>query len=143
MNAQLKYSDIINLPHHVSSKHPHLSREQKAAQFAPFSALTGLDEDVKETARLTDRRIEIDDGLKEILSNKLNIIDMNIKNKPFVQITYFIKDSKKQGGKYVEVEGIVKKINIFDNYLLLNDNTKISIIDIIDIKSDLFKGMNY
>jgi hypothetical protein len=68
---------------------------------------------------------------------------MNIKNKPFVQITYFIKDSKKQGGKYVEVEGIVKKINIFDNYLLLNDNTKISIIDIIDIKSDLFKGMNY
>ena len=94
MNAQLKYSDIIDLPHHVSTKHPHLSREQKAAQFAPFAALTGFDDDVKETARLTDRRIDIDDGLKEILSNKLNIIDMNIKNHPSVEITYFIKDSK-------------------------------------------------
>ena len=143
MNAQLKYSDIINLPHHVSTKHPHLSREQKAAQFAPFAALTGFDEDVKETARLTDRRIEIDDGLKEIINNKLNIIDKNIKSKPNVIVTYFKKDIKKSGGKYLDKEGIIKKINIFDNYLLFNDNTKIPIIDIIDIKSELFKGINY
>ena len=142
MNAQLKYSDIINLPHHVSAKHPHLSREQKAAQFAPFAALTGFDDDVKETARLTDRRIEIDDGLKEIISNKLNIIDINIKSKPLITITYFVHDNKKDGGKYVEVTNNVKKINIFDNYILLIDNTKIPIIDIIDVQGDIIKEMN-
>ena len=112
MNAQLKYSDIINLPHHVSSKHPHLSREQKAAQFAPFAALTGFEDDISETARLTDKRIEIDDGLKEIISNKLNLIKLNIKNKPIVIITYFINDLKKSGGKYIDIEGMVKKINL-------------------------------
>ena len=142
MNAQLKYSDIINLPHHVSTKYPQLSREQKAAQFAPFAALTGFDEDVKETARLTDRRIEIDDGLKEILSNKLNIIDINIKSKPYITITYFVQDRKKSGGKYVEISNNVKKINIFDNYILLVDNTKIPILDIIDIQGDIIKEMN-
>ena len=134
MNAQLKYSDIINLPHHVSTKHPHMSREQKAAQFAPFAALTGFDDDVKETARLTDRRIEIDDGLKEVLNSKLNILNDNIKNKPLARFTYFIKDVKKDGGKYIEVEDNVKKINIFDNYILLVNNTKIIISDIIDIE---------
>ena len=133
MNAQLKYSDIINLPHHVSTVRPHLSREQKAAQFAPFAALTGFDDDVKETARLTDKRIEIDDGLKEVLSNKLNIINKNIKNKHLVKITYFVEDNKKDGGKYIDITGVVKKINLFDNYVLLNDNIKVNIIDIIDI----------
>ena len=112
MNAQLKYSDIINLPHHVSNKYPHLSREQKAAQFAPFASLTGFDDDVKETARLTDRKIDIDEGLKEIINDKLNQIIIDIKNKPNITITYFIKDSKKKGGKYITEEGIVKKINI-------------------------------
>ncbi len=134
MNAQLKYSDIINLPHHVSSTHPHLSREQKAAQFAPFAALTGFDDEIKETARLTDKRIEIDDGLKEVLSNKLYILNQNIKNKPKALITYFKEDQKKTGGKYVEAEEIIKKINLFDNIILLNDNTKIYIPDIIDIE---------
>jgi len=143
MNAQLKYSDIINLPHHVSNKHPHLSREQKAAQFAPFAALTGFDEDVKETARLTNRKIDIDDGLKEIISNKLNIIDINIKDKPLVKITYFIKDKKKDGGKYVEITENIKKINIYDNYIETINNIKIPIIDIIDLKSDIFRHLNY
>lgn len=143
MNAQLKYSDIINLPHHVSTVHSHLSREQKAAQFAPFAALTGFDDDVKETARLTDKRIEIDDGLKEIISNKLNKIDINIKDKPIVTITYFQEDSKKSGGKYLEVTESIKKINIFDNYILLYNNIKIKIPDIIDIQGEIFKEMNY
>ena len=133
MNAQLKYSDIINLPHHVSTIHPHLSREQKAAQFAPFAALTGFDDDISEAARITDKRIEIDDGLKEILSNKLNIINSNIKNKPLVTITHFVEDKKKSGGKYIDTTGTVKKINLFDNFILINDNIKVNITDIIDI----------
>lgn len=133
MNAQLKYSDIINLPHHVSTVHPHLSREQKAAQFAPFAALTGFEDEISEVARITDKRIEIDDGLKEVLSNKLNIINENIKNNHLVKITYFVEDNKKDGGKYIDITGAVKKINLFDNYVLLNNNIKVNIIDIIDI----------
>ncbi len=135
MNAQLKYSDIINLPHHVSNKYPHLSREQKAAQFAPFAALTGFDDDVKETARLTDRKIDIDEGLKEIINDKLNQIIIDIKNKPNITITYFIKDSKKKGGKYITEEGIVKKINVINKYLLLENNNKILFEDILEIKN--------
>ena len=138
MNAQLKYSDIIDLPHHVSNKYPHLSREQKAAQFAPFAALTGFDDDVKETARLTDRKIDIDEGLKEIINDKLNIIVNNIKKNPFICITYFKKDSKKTGGKYITEEEKVKKINIIDNYLILNNNNKIFFEDILEIKNISF-----
>ena len=74
-----KYEDIIYLEHHVSEKHPQMSRQSRAAQFAPFAALTGYDSAIKETARLTDKRIEIDDGLKTILNSKLQIILQNIK----------------------------------------------------------------
>ena len=73
-----KYDDIINLPHHVSTKHKQMSLEERSAQFAPFAALTGYEEQVKETARLTEKKIEIDDGLKEILGNKLIYIQENL-----------------------------------------------------------------
>ena len=65
------YEDIINLPHHISKKHPQMSIWSRSAQFAPFAALTGYDDAVKETARLTDKRLEIDEGLKNILNNTL------------------------------------------------------------------------
>lgn len=134
-----KYEDIINLKHHVSEKHPRMSRESRAAQFAPFAALTGYDESIKETARLTDKRIEIDEGLKTILNNKLQTILKNIKDNPEITFTYFIKDNKKQGGKYIKVKGNVKKIDITNGYIILNDKTKIIIKDIINITGNIFK----
>lgn len=143
MKAELKYADIIDLPHHISKKYPRLSREQHAGQYAPFAALTGYSDDVKETARLIDKKIELDDCLKEIISNKLNYIDINIKNEPVVTITYFIKDTKKSGGKYEEITEKVRKINIFDNYILLYNNVKINIPDILDITGEIFKGLEY
>ena len=134
-----KYDNIINLPHHISKKHPQMSMESRAAQFAPFAALTGYSDAIKETARLTDKRIEIDDGLKQILNNKLQYILENINEKPEIIFTYFIYDDKKTGGKYVDKKGIVKKIDVVNQIVLLIDKTKIDIGEIINIKGELFK----
>ena len=89
------YDDIINLPHYVSKKRPQMSIEARSAQFAPFAALTGYDEQVKETARLTNERRDIDESLKIILDEKLQIIEEKILSKPLVTFTYFVPDSKK------------------------------------------------
>lgn len=133
------YDDIINLPNHISLKHPRMSIEARSAQFAPFAALTGYNDAVKETERLTDKRIEIDDNLKQILNNKLNYILENIDKKPLITIKYFIPDNKKDGGKYIEKPGIIKKIDIINQYIYLYDKTKIPIKEIINITGDIFE----
>lgn len=132
------YEDIINLPHYEPKHHPRMSKYNRAAQFAPFAALTGYEEQVRETARLTDKKIEIDDGLKEILSNKLNYVQDNLNIKSELNFIYFISDSRKSGGKYVKKKGIVKKIDIIEQYVQLIDKTKIPINDIISIEGELF-----
>lgn len=131
------YEDIINLPHHVSNKHPQMPIESRAAQFAPFAALTGHSEAIKETARLTDKKIELDEGLKNILNDKLQIVLNNIKKEPTVTVTYFEYDSKKSGGKYISKTGIIKKIDIINQYILFTDKTKIPIDDIINITGEI------
>lgn len=128
-----KYNDIINLPHHVSTKHPRLSMEQRAAQFAPFAALTGYEDAVKEIARLTEDRIELDDEEKAVIDSKLREIQNKLQSNPKVTITYFIHDSKKSGGEYVTVIGNVKKIDEYKQCLILNDKRIIPINEIIDI----------
>ena len=135
------YDDIINLPRYISKKHPQMSIEARSAQFAPFSALTGYDEAIKETARLTDKRIEIDDGLKIILNNKLQYVLEKIKLKPEIIFTYFVYDDKKIGGKYVEKIGVVKKIDMVEQYVMLIDKTKIPILEIINITGEIFNSM--
>lgn len=128
-----KYDDIINLPHHVSKKHPQMSLELRAAQFAPFAALTGFEDEVKETARLTNERKEINEELKTILDSKLQIIKKKILQKPKINITYFIHDVRKCGGKYVTVTGNVKRIDEYNQIIILDDKTEIPISEIIDI----------
>ena len=114
------YSDIINLSRPVS-KRPRMSLEQRSAQFAPFAALTGYEGQVKETARLTNKKIEINEELKEILDLKIQLIQEKIKEQPDVTITYFIPDDKKQGGKYKTVTNSVKKIDTYKNEIILID----------------------
>ncbi|MBR3888832.1 MAG: hypothetical protein IKJ32_07020 [Clostridia bacterium] len=128
------YEDIINLPHHTSKKHPRMSLEARSAQFAPFAALTGYDEVLIETARLTNERIEIDETIKVIIDSKLQIIKEHIKEMPLITFMYFVPDSKKDGGKYVTVTGNVKKIDEYRNVLILENKTEIPIKEIIDIK---------
>ena len=139
MKYDRQYDDIINLPHHISKKHPQMSLYARSAQFAPFAALTGFEEAVKETARETNGRIDIEDELKSILDGKLQIILEQIKNHPEISITYFIADSKKNGGEYVTVTGLVKKVDLYNQYIYLIDNTEIPINEIIDISGDIFK----
>ena len=137
-----KYKDIINLPHHVSKNHPRMSLNNRSAQFAPFSALTGYAEKIKETARITAEKIELDEGLKFILNSKLHIIKENIKLKPQITITYFIKDKRKSGGSYKTIITIIKKIDEINKILNLANNEKIPIDNIIDLKSDIFKTIS-
>ena len=94
-----KYDDIINFSR-PKSKHPKMTLEQRSAQFAPFSALTGYEGQIKETARLTDKRLELDEEAKSILDLKIQIIKEKLNQQPKIEITYFVPDNKKDGGKY-------------------------------------------
>jgi len=129
------YEDIINLKRPDSKRIP-MSRENRAAQFSPFAALTGYDESIKETSRITKDRVLIDENRKEILDFEINKILENIKINKIseVEITYFQKDNKKEGGDYKKERGIVKKIATNSNLIVMQSEKIISIMDIIDIK---------
>lgn len=128
------YSDIINLPHHVSRKHPHMSMINRAAQFSPFMALVGYGDEMKEAQRLVEDRIELDENEKEILNEKLVIIAENISEKPYASVMYFEPDLKKKGGAYVKVRGRVKKISGYDKTITMTDGLVISIEEIREIE---------
>lgn len=136
------YSDIINLSRPVS-KRPKMTLEQRSAQFAPFAALTGYESQVKETARLTDKRIEINEELKLLLNLKLQLIQEKIKEQPEITITYFIPDNKKEGGMYTTITNSVKKIDMYKNEIVLIDGTTIAINEIIDINGEIYQMMMY
>lgn len=136
-----KYDDIINMPRHISKTRPQMSLYNRSAQFAPFAALTGYEERVKETARLTDTKIEIDDGLRNILNMKLNIISEHLKEKPEITITYFIKDNKKSGGKYSTLKCIIRRIDLVNQDIILYDRSVIKLDDIINISGNLIEGL--
>ena len=139
MKYDHQYDDIINMEHHKSKKHPPMSLYARSAQFAPFAALTGYEDAVRETAREVGDRIEIDDELKNILDGKIQILTEKIKTKPEVVFTYFIPDLTKEGGKYIIVTGIVKKIDTYNQNIILEDKTEIPINEIIDISGEIFK----
>lgn len=132
------YADIINLPHHVSATHPPMSIIDRAAQFSPFAALTGYDAAIRETARRTDRRQELDEHAKAALNDKLQILAGRIGEHPKIAITYFQPDAKKTGGAYTTTVGCIKKIDEYESSIVLTDGTKILIEDIIDIESEIF-----
>lgn len=129
-----KYEKIKNMPHHVSLKHQPMSMEQRAAQFAPFAALVGYGAAVNEIARLTDKRIELDEDAKAQLDYEFQRITENIKEKPLVNIIYFEEDEYKEGGKEISVIGNINKINVMERYLTLSSGEKIPLDDIYYIE---------
>lgn len=136
-----KYKDIIDLPHHQSKKRQRMSLIDRAAQFSPFAALTGHNDAIIETARLTDRQIELDEGTKSIINEKIQMISDHLSQKPNVTITHFEPDIKKDGGAYLNTTGTVKRIDEFKREILLTDGRIISIERISDIEGELFKGL--
>ena len=127
------YDDIIDMPHHISSKHPRMPIEARASQFAPFAALTGYGDAVEETARITNSRIELAEEMKIILNEKLNIINTHLLERPLATFTYFVPDAKKDGGSYTTTTGNVRQIDMANNIIILSNKQKINILDLIGI----------
>ena len=125
-----RYDDVINRQHPTSKKHPRLSNMNRAAQFAPFAALTGYEESIAETARLTDRRIELSEYEIEELNAKLNFIQDHIKEHPKVTVTYFQPDERKEGGAYITVSGKVRRIDEVNKTVMFEEKGNI-LIDLI------------
>lgn len=137
-NISHKYDDIINLPHHVSKKHPQMSLHDRAAQFSPFAALTGHKAAINETARLTDEKQILSEDVIAKLNEQLNLIKENIGTNQTVTITYFVPDDRKSGGAYISNTGVVKKINEYNHTVILTDKTVIPIEQISEMQSDIF-----
>ena len=129
-----KYDDIINLPHHVSAKRPQMSRSARAAQFAPFAALVGLDDEMEETARLTDAKPELEEAEKE----KINRVLLEIRNNPqketAVELTFFRPDGRKDGGAIITRTCTVRRIDEIERKLILSDRSEIEFDNILSIK---------
>ncbi len=141
MAEKFPYEDIVNLSPHISKKHPQPSMMDRAARFAPFAAITGYEEMVLEEARVTEERVDLDEGALSLLNEKLNMIQEFLDEEPEVTITYFEPDKKKSGGAYVNITGIVKRIDEYEHFVIMTDGKKIRIEDIYAIGSDLFYSL--
>lgn len=128
-----RYDDIINLPHHQSTERAHMSLHDRAAQFAPFAALTGYDEAIEETARVTDAKIVLDESSVEKINEKLYEISQHLAEKWTVSITYFRPDALKKGGAYLIDCGTVKKIDAIEKLVYMDSGIKIAMEQIVGI----------
>lgn len=128
-----KYDDIINLPHHQSKSRPRMPVSDRAAQFAPFAALTGYGDAIRETTRLTDQKIELSESQIAELDWRLGELLSWVDERPLVTVTYFVADERKTGGKYMTHSGVLSKFDESSRTLLMEDRTKIALKDIIEI----------
>lgn len=128
------YSDIIHLPHHVSKTHPQMSMHDRAAQFSPFAALTGYDSAILETARLTEEKITLNEDMQELLDIKFQQLLEHLSEKPLISIPFFA-DKRKQGGSYVSISGTVKKLDLLQRILTLENGMQIFLDDILSIEA--------
>lgn len=134
------YDDILHLPHPTSKNHPRMSIQERAAQFSPFAALTGHAAAIAETARLTDRKMELDEDTRAELDRRQAILLEHISERPEVTITWFRPDERKEGGAYVTTTGRLKKIDQVERILVLMDGTNIPLEDVAALESDCFQG---
>ena len=141
MSCAEQYKDIIDLPHHVSKTRPQMPMSDRAAQFAPFAALTGYDSAIKETGRLTDEKIELDEEALTALDMKYQLLMDTFEEAPKVTITYFQPDERKADGKYVSAVGAVKNIDDFERRITMRDGTKIPMDDVLSIDGELFSSL--
>lgn len=138
MHANRKYDEIIDLPHHVSKTRPQMPMSDRAAQFSPFAALTGYDAAVKETGRLTDEKIELDEESLTALNVRYQVLTDALEKRPEVRITYFKPDERKAGGAYVTTVGEVRKIDDFEQTIIMQDGTRIPMDDVLSLEGELF-----
>ena len=130
-----RYDNIIDMPHHVSATRPRMPSMDRAAQFAPFAALTGLGTVMSETARLTGRRIELDEHRKTELNHKLMAAAGPGEDLPEVRLTYFVPDDRKTGGAYAAVQGYIKRVDEYERVIVLRDGTRIPLDELIELET--------
>ena len=135
---QFPYEDIMDLPHHVSRSRPQMPLHDRAAQFAPFAALTGYGKAIDETARWTEERREMDENERAVLDSRLHFLSTRLEEQPQVEIEHFVPDSRKTGGAYVRTMGRLAAISPASRTLMLIDGTVISLDNITAIESPLF-----
>ena len=135
------YEDIINLPHHISPTRQQMPMSDRAAQFSPFAALTGYDAAIKETGRLTDERIELDEEALTALDMKYQLLIDAFDDAPEVTITYFQPDERKAGGKYITATSAVKKVDDFERRITMQKGTKIPMDDVLSIDGKMFSSL--
>ena len=133
-DAEKKYGDIIHLPHHVSSVHPHMPVSDRAAQFAPFAALTGYGDVIKETARQTDERPDLSEDEKQELNYKIQLACALPGEKPEIVLTYFVQDEKKSGGACHTARGKIRRIDPDAGQIILEDGLRIRLDCVVDIE---------
>ena len=136
-----KYDDIINLPHHTSATRQRMSTHDRAAQFSPFAALTGYDGVIEETARLTDEEDAASDESTAILDRKLRLLNDIAGEHPYIEITYFIPDERKSGGRYETIYGYLKRIDENERCIILQDKQTIRFDRIRYLDSTVFNDI--
>lgn len=141
MYANSKYDEIMSLPHHISKTRPQMPMSDRAAQFSPFAALTGYDSAIRETGRLTDKRIELDEEALMALNMRYQLLIDSLKESPEVRITYFKPDERKSGGAYLTVTGAVKKVDDYERMITMRDGMIIPLDDVLMIEGELFSGL--
>ena len=140
MAEKFPYEDIVNLPPHISKRHPQPSMMDRAARFAPFAAITGYEEMVLEEARVTEEWVDLTESALERLNERLVILQEHLPEQPEIIITYFEPDQRKSGGAYVTHTGIVKRIDLYEHLLIIMDGKKIRIDSICELSGEIFSA---
>ena len=136
-----QYKDIIHLPHHVSKTRPQMSMLDRAAQFSPFAALTGYDDTIKETGRLTDKKMELGEETQELLDRKQQYLQKIIACRPEITVTFFVPDEKKAGGSYASCTGNLRRIDPVERLFVMADGRKIPLDEIADIEGECLQNI--
>ena len=136
LSGSERYEDIINLPHHVSDTRKRMTMEARAAQFSPFAALTGYDEEIDEAARLTDEQTDLSSNDEKIdsLDRTIDYLQKHASENLSISVRYFVPDKRKNGGEYAVIRGVFKYIDISERTIVLRDGRKIAIKDISDVR---------
>lgn len=138
LESSHEYDDMIDLPHHVSSRHPQMPLADRAAQFSPFAALTGHEAAIQETARLTEDFIELDEERQRQLNEQFQLLKKNQSGQPEIEVTYFQPDLRKSGGAYVTVRGRVKRIDEYGQQIIFTDKVEVPMKHIFSIEGEMF-----
>ena len=141
MAEKFPYEDIVNLPPHISKRHPQPTMMDRAARFAPFAAITGYEEMVLEEARVTEEWVDLTESALEQLNERLVVLQEHLLEQQEITITYFKPDLRKSGGAYVEHTGIVKRIDLYEHLLVMIDGKKIGIESIYKLSGEIFNEL--